>query len=213
MNSNQNLRQQAKAHTRVALKKSALKLYSQQGASGVSMNKVAKGAGIAQPSFYNHFSNLDELLEELRSELTERYMGPLRLAVVEMLSNFDQISDQQFKQLNRQFLRLIFDAAFQNITLFQRLIEDRPRFSATNSGLAGMVIEVQDEWARAFNQGLKLSGRSVQPSILHLFLDSASAQVHELILGCHGGRYSQDQAIETLSSNIGKMIDELLTKK
>ncbi len=80
MNSSPNLRQQAKAHTRVALKKSALKLYSQQGANGVSMNKVAKGAGIAQPSFYNHFANLDELLEELRSELTERYMGPLRLA-------------------------------------------------------------------------------------------------------------------------------------
>ncbi len=213
MNTNQNLRQQAKAHTRAALKKSALKLYSQQGASGVSMNKVAKGAGIAQPSFYNHFANLDELLEELRSELTERYMGPLRTAVVEMLSNFDQISDQQLKQLNRQFLRLIFDAAFENITLFQRLIEDRPRFSANNSGLAGMLSEIQDEWARAYNHGLRLAGRNIPQSTLYLFLDSTSAQVHELILGCHGGRYSQEQAIETLSSNIGKMIDELLIKK
>jgi len=213
MNSSPNLRQQAKAHTRVALKKSALKLYSQQGANGVSMNKVAKGAGIAQPSFYNHFANLDELLEELRSELTERYMGPLRLAVVDMLSKVDQISDQQFKHLNRQFLRLIFDAAFQNITLFQHLIEDRPRFDAKNTGLAGMLLEVQDEWAQAFNQGLELSGRCVQASTLHLFLDSVSAQVHELILGCHGERYSQEQAIETLSSNIGKMFDELLSKK
>ncbi len=58
-----------------------------------------------------------------------------------------------------KFLRLIFDAAFQNITLFQRLIEDRPRFDAKNTGLAGMLLEVQDEWAQAFNQGLELSGR------------------------------------------------------
>ena len=51
----------AKAQTRRALLKSALHLYSQEGAQGMSMNKVAKGAGIAQPSFYNHFASLDAL--------------------------------------------------------------------------------------------------------------------------------------------------------
>ncbi len=212
MNTNQNLRQQAKEHTRVALKKSALRLYSQQGASGVSMNKVAKGAGIAQPSFYNHFASLDALFEELRSELTQRYMAPLRLAVIEILGSFDQLSDLQLKQFNQKFLRIIFDAAFENITLFQRLIEDRPRFSANNTGLAGMVIEVQNEWAQAFNQGLTLSGRRIPQSNLYLFLDSTAAMIHELILGCHSGRYSQEQAIEALSHNIGKMFDELLSK-
>ncbi len=213
MNPNQNLRQQAKEHTRVALKKSALKLYSQQGASGVSMNKVAKGAGIAQPSFYNHFASLDALFEELRNELTQRYMAPLRMAVIDILGNFDQLSDLQLKQLNQQFLRIIFDAAFENITLFQRLIEDRPRFSASNTGLASIVIEIQNEWAQAFNQGLTLSGRNIAQSTLYLFLDSTAAMIHELILGCHSGRYSQEQAIDTLSTNTGKMLDELLNQK
>jgi TetR/AcrR family transcriptional regulator of autoinduction and epiphytic fitness len=48
-------REVAKAQTRRGLLKSALQLYSREGAQGLSMNKVAKGAGIAQPSFYNHF--------------------------------------------------------------------------------------------------------------------------------------------------------------
>jgi AcrR family transcriptional regulator len=213
MNSNQNLRQQAKASTRKALKKSALKLYCSQGISGVSMNKVAKGAGIAQPSFYNHFSNLDELLSELRSELTQRYMEPLRRAVVEMLSNVDQLSPSQFKQYNRQLLTLIFAAAFENITLFQRLIQDRPRFVDQTGGLAGMLLEIQNEWALVLRQGLKISGRCVPEHDLYLYLDSTSAQVHELILGCHEGRYSQEQAIETLSINISKIFNDLLRSK
>ena len=58
-------REQAKARTRRALLKSALRLYSLEGAQGMSMNKIAKGAGIAQPSFYNHFDSLDALQNEL----------------------------------------------------------------------------------------------------------------------------------------------------
>ncbi len=213
MNSKQNLRQQAKVLTRTALKKSALKLYCLQGMSGVSMNKVAKGAGIAQPSFYNHFSNLDELLSELRSELAQRYMKPLKLAVVEMLSNVDELSAKQFKQYNRQFLTLIFSAAFENITLFQRLIQDRPRFTDQPGGLAGMLLEIQNEWAQVLKHGLTLSGRSTTEQNLYLYLDSISAQVHELILGSHEGRYTQEQAIETLSINISKIFNDLLRSK
>ncbi len=65
---------------------------------------MAKGAGIAQPSFYNYFASLDALFEELRGELTQRYMAPLRSAVIEILGNADQISDLQLKQLNQPFL-------------------------------------------------------------------------------------------------------------
>ena len=74
----ENKREQAKAKTRKALLKSALRLYSKEGAKGMSMNKVAKGAGIAQPSFYNHFASLGALETELSEQLKESYLAPLR---------------------------------------------------------------------------------------------------------------------------------------
>ncbi len=71
-------RDQAKARTRRALLKSALQLYSLEGARGMSMNKIAKGAGIAQPSFYNHFESLDALQNELSAQLKDNYLSPMR---------------------------------------------------------------------------------------------------------------------------------------
>ncbi|KTF06444.1 transcriptional regulator, TetR family, partial [marine sediment metagenome] len=73
-------RELAKAKTRRALLKSALRLYSLEGAQGMSMNKIAKGAGIAQPSFYNHFESLDALQNELSAQLKDHYLSPMRLA-------------------------------------------------------------------------------------------------------------------------------------
>jgi len=44
-------RELAKAKTRRALLKSALRLYSLEGAQGMSMNKVVKGAGSRKANF------------------------------------------------------------------------------------------------------------------------------------------------------------------
>ena len=73
-------RKLAKAQTRNAIMKSALRLYSSEGSAGMSMNKVAKGAGIAQPSFYNHFASLDELQQQLSAQLKDNYLSPMRAA-------------------------------------------------------------------------------------------------------------------------------------
>ena len=125
----QTKRELAKAKTRRALLKSALRLYSLEGAQGMSMNKVAKGAGIAQPSFYNHFESLEALQNELSAQLKDNYLSPMRLAWVNMLKDYDVLSKEQFNQQCRQCLIMIFDSAFENIALFQHLLEDRPRFS------------------------------------------------------------------------------------
>lgn len=202
-------RQQAKAQTRKALLKSALKLYSQQGAKGLSMNKVAKGAGIAQPSFYNHFPNLDSLVQELSLQLQENYMGPLRIAVLGMLKDVDQLSPIQFRQQLQQCLQMIFNAAFQNIQLFQHVVEDRPRFQSDQTqGLGMLLVELQNEWTQVLKQGLALAGRQVPLTCVHLFVDSASAQIHELIMGCQEGRYSQDLAINSLSKNLAALFNQ-----
>ncbi len=204
-------RQRAKELTRKALRKSALSLYSEHGAQGISMNKVAKGAGIAQPSFYNHYPNLEALLEELRLQLKNNYMGPISTAVLSMLKDYDGLTIDQFKQQNHHCLELIFKAAFQDIRLFQHIMQDRTRFEVTNVGFGSLLIELQNEWSEVITQGLELSGRSFNLSFVHLCLDSASAQIHELIMGCHEKRYTQEQAITVLSKNLTALFVDLFS--
>ncbi|MBL4798698.1 MAG: TetR/AcrR family transcriptional regulator [Oleispira sp.] len=213
-------RELAKAKTRRSLLKSALQLYSQEGAQGMSMNKVAKGAGIAQPSFYNHFDSLDALQNELSEQLKNNYLSPMRMAWVNMLKNYDSLTKDQFNQRCQQGLSMIFDSAFQNIALFQHLIEDRPRFNSdlgnkglANKGLGNLITEIQEEWTEIIIQGLLLSERSFERSDVNLCVDIASAQVHELILGCHQQRYSRPQAIAILTTNFDALFMSLFAEK
>ena len=208
-------RELAKAKTRNALLKSALHLYSQEGAKGMSMNKVAKGAGIAQPSFYNHFDSLDALEAELSDQLKDNYLSPMRMAWINMLRDYDSLNNDQFNQRCQQGLTLIFDSAFQNIALFQHLIEDRPRFSPKieSKGLGNLISEIQQEWTEIFTQGLLFSGRSFENSDVNLCVDMAAAQVHELILGCHQQRYSKQQAITILTINFKALFNNLFGQR
>ena len=205
-------RELAKAKTRKAIMKSALKLYSAEGIAGMSMNKVAKGAGIAQPSFYNHFESVEVLQYELSQQLKHQYLSPMRMAWVSMLQDYGTLTPTQFNQRCQQCLTMIFDAAFQNIQLFQRLMEDRLRAQSllnqqgiSHQGLGNVMTEIQDEWRQIFIEGLTLSGCDFEPYEVNLCVDIAAAQVHELILGCHQRRYSRPQAIVILCKNLNTL--------
>ncbi|MGP4118880.1 TetR/AcrR family transcriptional regulator [Psychrobacter aquimaris] len=207
-------RELAKARTRHALLKSALQLYSVEGTCGMSMNKIAKGAGIAQPSFYNHFDSLDALQQVLSKQLKDNYLSPMRMAWVDMLEDYPTLSKEDFNERCQECLTLIFDAAFQNITLFQRLIEDSLRFDSKieRKGLGGLITEIREEWSKIFMQGLQSAKCSFEESDVHLCVDIAAAQVHELILGCHQQRYSRQQAIEMLCKNFDGVFSPFFTK-
>ena len=207
-------RELAKAKTRHTLLKSALQLYSVEGALGMSMNKIAKGAGIAQPSFYNHFDSLDALQQVLSKQLKDNYLSPMRMAWVNMLKDYPTLSKEDFNDRCQECLTLIFDAAFQNITLFQRLLEDSLRFDSNieRNGLGSLIIEIRDEWTKIFIAGLQSAECSFDESDVHLCVDIAAAQVHELILGCHQQRYSRQQAIEILCKNFDGVFSHFFTK-
>lgn len=212
--SKESKRDLAKAKTRRAIMRSALQLYSLEGASGMSMNKVAKGAGIAQPSFYNHFASLDALQNELSVQLKANYLSKMRMAWITMLKDYPQLTTIQFNQRCQYCLNLIFDAAFVNIDLFQRLIEDCLRGSVRSEakGLENLINEIQEEWTQIFIQGLRLSQCSFDQSEVNLCVDIAAAQVHELILGCHQQRYSRCQAVDILSKNFDTLFANFFSK-
>ena len=207
-------RELVKAKTRHKLLKSALQLYSVEGVCGMSMNKIAKGAGIAQPSFYNHFDSLDTLQQVLSEQLKDNYLSPMRMAWVDMLKDYPTLSKEAFNQRCQECLTLIFEIAFQNIALFQRLIEDSLRFDSKTErqGLGSLITEIREEWTKIFMQGLQSAKCAFDESDVSLCVDIATAQVHELILGCHQGRYSRQQAIEILCKNFDGLFNSFFAK-
>ena len=207
-------RELAKAKTRRALLKSALQLYSLEGACGMSMNKIAKGAGIAQPSFYNHFDSVETLQSELSRQLKDNYLSLMRKAWADMLGDYPTLSRAAFNQRCQHCLTLIFTAAFQNIRLFQRLLEDSLRFDlrVEDKGLGSLFTDIREEWTKIFIQGLQSAECSFEAFDVHLCVDIAAAQVHELILGCHQQRYSQQQAIAMLCKNFDGLFSSFFAK-
>ncbi|BBI66066.1 hypothetical protein PKHYL_02570 [Psychrobacter sp. KH172YL61] len=73
---------------------------------------------------------MDALQNELSAQLKDHYLSPMRLAWVNMLKDYDVLTKEEFNQQCQQCLIMIFDSTFQNIALFQHLLEDRPRFTA-----------------------------------------------------------------------------------
>jgi len=127
----------------------------------------------------------------------------MRKAWADMLGDYPTLSRTAFNQRCQHCLTLIFTAAFQNIRLFQRLLEDSLRFDlrVEDKGLGSLFTDIREEWTKIFIQGLQSAECSFETFEVYLCVDSASAQVHELILCCHQGRYSQQQAIAMLCKN------------
>lgn len=71
-------RHELKAQTRARILDAAINTLIEEGYAGFSMNKIAKRAGIAQPSFYVHFENMDQLFAAMAEDLAERFIRPLQ---------------------------------------------------------------------------------------------------------------------------------------
>lgn len=71
-------REESKAQTRARILEATLHTLVEEGVLGFSINKVAKRAGIAQPSFYVHFANLDELFAAVTDEAQAQYIEPMQ---------------------------------------------------------------------------------------------------------------------------------------
>ena len=67
-------RDESKAITRQRLLHAAARLLGEVGYGGLSTGAVARAAGVAQPTFYVHFRDMDDLLRTLGTE----QMGALR---------------------------------------------------------------------------------------------------------------------------------------
>ncbi|TSO26612.1 hypothetical protein [Lactobacillus sp. LL6] len=57
--------------SKVALKRALIKLLTRQSLMQISVKKLCQEAEVGRSTFYSHYNNLDELLEELENDLVK----------------------------------------------------------------------------------------------------------------------------------------------
>ncbi|MFO0696418.1 MAG: TetR/AcrR family transcriptional regulator [Polyangiales bacterium] len=68
-------RKVSKERTRARLIQGTLKVLHKDGAAALTTGRIAESAGVAQPTFYVHFSGLDDALKQAAEYLGERWVS------------------------------------------------------------------------------------------------------------------------------------------
>jgi TetR/AcrR family transcriptional regulator of autoinduction and epiphytic fitness len=213
-------RQASKEQTRQRLIQAAHKLLLEKGLAGLSMNQITRKAGIAQPSFYNHYANLNELIIDVRKRMAALYLTPLQTYFVSIIKRWRLLQAQQkrvdrdaLRALNEDYLSYNFDILLRDIGIFKVVLADYHDQSSPVQGELGRVIDdINQAWCD-FLTDLATENQLVIPEDqLRLYVDSLSALSHQLVLGCDQGRYQKHQAVHVLSQLSETLITEQLNK-
>jgi AcrR family transcriptional regulator len=106
-------RDESKAITRQRLLDAAARLLGEVGYGGLSTGAVARSAGVAQPTFYVHFRDMDDLLRTLGHAQIEELRARLRGARQAL------ITGQRGVEAVRETFKIPLDAWIQNPGLFK----------------------------------------------------------------------------------------------
>ena len=214
-------RQASKEKTRQRLIQSAHKLILEKGLSGLTMNQISREAGIAQPSFYNHYGTLSELIIDVRKLMAERYLSPLQDYFVKAINTWKnqsaeipnkQLNSDALKELNKNYLSHNFDILMRDITIFKVVLADyHDHRSPLQNELGKLIDDINIEWCD-FLANLALENKlDIPTDHIQLYVDSLSALTHQLVLGYEQKRYTKDQAVLVLTRLSETLIREQLT--
>lgn len=181
-------RTELKAQTRARILDAAINTLIDEGYAGFSMNKIAKRAGIAQPSFYVHFENMDQLFEAMAESVAERFIRPLQRSLESMVLTLkpDEI---------RGMIYRLFVVGFEIIRDQQALCQmvwaerDQPK-SPLGAHLARFYRDNKESWGNVLiNIGLVGSG-DTEIIRLRLFMDGVFALFECYAIQWMAGRYA-----------------------
>lgn len=112
-------RKEVKAVTRARLLDAALKILDEEGEGALTTTNVTRLAGIAQPSFYVHFTDMDDLLHNLIDQLALERLRHTRAARREARS--DPLDIERF----RDTFRIPIAHSLAHPRLFRLLVRSR----------------------------------------------------------------------------------------
>src|SRR5215831_3046467 len=177
-------RKQDKRLTRERLLESASKMLLSDGEEAISAVAVARAAGVANATFYEHFANRDDLLRTLAdglfANLRQELRGPRREALEAPTSE---------ERLRRQF-RVPLEVLVANPRLYRLALRARhqPASALGESSLRLTGSTRRDLVQELIDRGYPAS-TPVQRRRLEMIADIHIAAVEALALGHLSGRY------------------------
>lgn len=123
-------RQDAKAVTRRRLIDGALALARSEGLTALTTGRIAAQAGLAQSSFYVHFSDRASCLREMGDVVGNQILDRIRVAQVEL---FNSMKTGDLQSANRAFHAAVFDAILEDPELIEVFLKLR-RETSTPAG-------------------------------------------------------------------------------
>jgi AcrR family transcriptional regulator len=129
-------RDESKAITRRRLLDAAAEILGEVGYGGLSTGAVARAAGVAQPTFYVHFRDMDDLLRTLGTEQIGALRTRLRTARQAL------ITGQRGVDAVRETFRVSLDAWIDNPGLFRLYAQE---VSHPTSPMGKMARELRAE--------------------------------------------------------------------
>jgi AcrR family transcriptional regulator len=187
-------REEAKLITRRRLLEAAAQILRESGYGGLSASAVAREAGVAQPTFYVHFADKDDLVRTLAYEKMEAIRRPLKEARAKIVlgRDIDAVRDT---------FRLPLATYLEQPDLFRLLLQERHQPS---SPFGKQVRKLQDELKADLVEDLVALGASAATRAervrLQMIAEGMFALTETLGLGYLEGRYKDlDAVIDVLT--------------
>lgn len=183
-------RKEAKEVTRQRLLTAALQILNERGETDVSASTVARAAGIAQPSFYEHFRNKDELLHALGHELFAVLRQALRDAR-RLALEAPTDEERQREQFRRPLQMIAANPAWFRLAMRARHMTRSPLGHSSRELNGNTRFDLVEE---LIQRGYP-NETSAEARRLHMVADGIIALTEALALGHLNGRYPDIEEI------------------
>jgi len=181
-------REEAKSITRRRLIDAALKIASEGGGRRLTASQVAREAGVAQPTFYVHFRDRDELLHAVG----ETQIGKLRRELKQSRQDIDldAIAQGVDDEALRTSIRVPLETIARQGVLFRVYVQER---AYGDSPLGRQCRQLSDELRDDLVEDLRKVdehvGRERSTEDLTVLADAITGMTEALGLGYLDGRY------------------------
>jgi len=185
-------REEGKLITRRRLLEAAATVLREEGLAALTTSRVARESGVAQPTFYVHFKDMDALLQALADEK----ISAIRVALREARRRI-QAADGE--DALRDTFRLPLRAFVEQPDLWRLFFQDLHR---PQSPLGRMAREIQTEMQRDLVEDLEAmgapAGTPAERERVEMVAESLMVLTQTFGLGFIDGRYSDLEKVVDL---------------
>ncbi|HEX5357242.1 MAG TPA: TetR/AcrR family transcriptional regulator [Aquabacterium sp.] len=184
-------RQEAKLVTRQRLLQAAMSILLEKGREALTTGAVTRIVGVAQPTFYVHFPDMETLLEELATDIVDKLRKSLREARQPLRGAPDVVA------ASRESFRISIRACIEHEDLLRVFLSEQYRPASTLGVCAQTLFsEIRDELVAdvaelPFTAGLK-------PDQLTLIAEGIVSLILQFGLALAEKRQTDEEAVVNL---------------